>query len=412
MRQNTPRIRFKFLLTLMLVLANVLFAQKSVNLTDMELAVQVQFYSTVIAELTNISDAYSYKASDCDELLVYTSNNPNISTSTIVGPYFNSKKGFSIEEYGKTATEEMRHSLNKVKFKLSQYPNLYMEHSEGEELYFIYDTRDCNYYSACPESGTQDVTIRLTNNGSYYQVWFKKYHPTDSTPPSSSTGWVDVSQSTYRCWNVMGNTHCDLNWENLAPNAPQNLQLSGSAGANPTITWQQNKEPDLDGYKIYRSENGQSYNLLFRVGESVTSYTDSEVTIGSSKFDPTVCYKVRAYDTDNLESQLSTSACTRYSAINKRTVDLDAKIEYNLSNPYPNPFNPSTKINYSIKRAGNAQIVLYDILGNTIKILLDEYLSEGNYTLVLNSSMLASGIYFYSFSVNNYFDIKKMQVIK
>lgn len=90
----------------------------------------------------------------------------------------------------------------------------------------------------------------------------------------------------------------------------------------------------------------------------------------------------------------------------------DNQITYSLSQNYPNPFNPSTKINYSIAKPGNVKIEVFDILGNRIKTLVDEFKQVGNYTVNFNAQNLSSGIYIYRIQANDYVKIMKMNLLK
>ena len=87
-------------------------------------------------------------------------------------------------------------------------------------------------------------------------------------------------------------------------------------------------------------------------------------------------------------------------------------VEYLLLQNYPNPFNPSTTIRYSIKEPGIVRLEIYDILGNMIKVLVNEYRDIGSYDAVFDAASLPSGIYFYKIRVNNFTSIQKMQLIK
>ena len=69
---------------------------------------------------------------------------------------------------------------------------------------------------------------------------------------------------------------------------------------------------------------------------------------------------------------------------------------YQLYNNYPNPFNPSTKIFYSLPEKSHVMLKIYDMIGNEISELVNEDKSAGNYSIDFNASNLASGIYFYS----------------
>jgi hypothetical protein len=87
-----------------------------------------------------------------------------------------------------------------------------------------------------------------------------------------------------------------------------------------------------------------------------------------------------------------------------------------LLNAYPNPFNPSTKISWQIPVGSWQTLKIYDLLGNEVATLIDEYKSAGKYEVEFNSSSgiqdLASGIYFYQLKAGEYINTKKMILLK
>ena len=83
-----------------------------------------------------------------------------------------------------------------------------------------------------------------------------------------------------------------------------------------------------------------------------------------------------------------------------------------LQQNYPNPFNSTTKIRYSIKTFGRIKLALYDVLGNEIKILVDEEKTPGEYEFTFNASDLSSGVYFYKLISGNYIETKKVILLK
>ena len=69
---------------------------------------------------------------------------------------------------------------------------------------------------------------------------------------------------------------------------------------------------------------------------------------------------------------------------------------YSLEQCYPNPFNPSTTIKYSLPEECRVRLTVYNLLGETISVVEDNYKPAGDYNIVFNASSLASGVYFYS----------------
>jgi hypothetical protein len=87
-------------------------------------------------------------------------------------------------------------------------------------------------------------------------------------------------------------------------------------------------------------------------------------------------------------------------------------VKYSLSQNFPNPFNPVTKINYSIPKSGFVLLKVFDILGREIANLVSENKTSGYYSIDFNASDLTSGVYFYKLTSGTYSEVKKMTVIK
>jgi photosystem II stability/assembly factor-like uncharacterized protein len=92
-------------------------------------------------------------------------------------------------------------------------------------------------------------------------------------------------------------------------------------------------------------------------------------------------------------------------------------LSFELLSNFPNPFNPSTNITFTIPSHGSVMINIYDILGNKVKTLLDEGLNSGKHSINWNGEndkgvKTASGIYFYQIKWNNAVQTRKMLLIK
>jgi hypothetical protein len=90
----------------------------------------------------------------------------------------------------------------------------------------------------------------------------------------------------------------------------------------------------------------------------------------------------------------------------------NGSMDFQLYQNYPNPFNPSTIISYSLSNASNVTIKVFDILGNEVATLVNEFKPAGNYELEFNASRLTSGLYFYRIISGNYSNTKKMLILK
>jgi len=94
--------------------------------------------------------------------------------------------------------------------------------------------------------------------------------------------------------------------------------------------------------------------------------------------------------------------------------DFQISESFSLSQNYPNPFNPTTIINYQLPKSGFVTLKVYDVLGNEVALLVNEYMQAGVYKtqLAANAFNLASGVYFYRLTVGTFSDTKKMLLIK
>ncbi len=97
--------------------------------------------------------------------------------------------------------------------------------------------------------------------------------------------------------------------------------------------------------------------------------------------------------------------------------DVTHPSDFKLEQNYPNPFNPATKIRYTAppnlpKGEALIQIKVYDLLGNEIATLINEFEQPGNYEIQFDAGTLSSGMYFYSLTANGFSSTKKMILLR
>ncbi|MDR3668180.1 MAG: FISUMP domain-containing protein [Ignavibacteriaceae bacterium] len=125
------------------------------------------------------------------------------------------------------------------------------------------------------------------------------------------------------------------------------------------------------------------------------SYIDKNVEPGKYS------YRLKMVDFDGT---------TKYSKIIEVVVNPSVKFE--LSNAYPNPFNPTTIIHYQIPINTIVTIKLFDVLGKEIEILVNEVKPAGVYEIMLNGKNLSSGTYYYQMKAGNFLETKKLILLK
>ena len=86
--------------------------------------------------------------------------------------------------------------------------------------------------------------------------------------------------------------------------------------------------------------------------------------------------------------------------------------DFSLQQNYPNPFNPSTVIYWQVPVGSHQTLKIYDVLGNEVVTLVDEYKPAGNYEIEWNATGLPSGVYFYRLHAGDFVETKKMLLMK
>jgi parallel beta-helix repeat protein len=98
-------------------------------------------------------------------------------------------------------------------------------------------------------------------------------------------------------------------------------------------------------------------------------------------------------------------------------VEIISPNEFVLEQNYPNPFNPSTKISWQSPVSGHQTLKIFDVLGNEVATLFDEYREAGRYEVEFNVAQvsrpeISSGLYLYKLTAGNFSAIRKMMLIK
>jgi len=187
---------------------------------------------------------------------------------------------------------------------------------------------------------------------------------------------------------------------NLGLSAPIGLSFNGNSlsGSHP-----------LPGMTIdvYRANR-------FELAASAYEWLGSTVTTANGTFsflisDPSV-QAVSVTATNPFIS--STSNLVKLSLVTSIEDETAFPTEFAINQNYPNPFNPSTKISWQSPVGSHQTLKIYDILGNEVKTLVDEYREAGRYEVDFDASELTSGVYFYKLQIGNNTFTKKMAVIK
>ncbi|HWA07224.1 MAG TPA: T9SS type A sorting domain-containing protein, partial [Ignavibacteria bacterium] len=145
--------------------------------------------------------------------------------------------------------------------------------------------------------------------------------------------------------------------------------------------------------------NGTPYTFRGWIGSGLNSYTSPD----STGNDTAVSILIR-----NPISEVA-----RWTVpIGIQNISTEIPKEYKLYQNFPNPFNPTTNINFDIIRNGNVRIIVYDLLGREVETLVNQDMSPGRYKLDFNAVNYASGMYIYKIMSSDFVDVKKMLIVK
>lgn len=176
---------------------------------------------------------------------------------------------------------------------------------------------------------------------------------------------------------------------------------------NVTLLWGTSNEINNSGFEIERydaNKNGAAVwgKISFINGNGTTSephdysFTDSRLASGNYK------YRLK---------QIDYNGSFEYHNLNSDVV-IGTPGSYNISQNYPNPSNPKSKIDYEIPASGKVVLQIYDVTGQQVTTLVDKIQDAGYYTAEFDGTSLASGIYFYRLTSQNFSMVKKMVLVK
>jgi hypothetical protein len=180
--------------------------------------------------------------------------------------------------------------------------------------------------------------------------------------------------------------------DNIAPNVPQGLAAQPADGGI-LLTWNRNRENDLQQYAIYRATQANfdpATMATYTYATADTFYLDEKVSR-----DTTYYYAISAVDRAGNESGFSSKVSAALVTEVADGDDPQIPKQYQLYQNYPNPFNSATKIRFDLPSGGEVKISVFDVKGNLVKDISKRAYKAGYHEVILNTAGLATGIYFY-----------------
>ncbi len=166
------------------------------------------------------------------------------------------------------------------------------------------------------------------------------------------------------------------------------------------------------GFEIQRAQNNFIFNIIGFVEGNGNSNSPKHYTFADSLVEMTgiIYYRLKQIDFDGTSAYSDTVTVDFLSSITLESSNIPS--QFSISNNYPNPFNPATKINFELPFQQALKINLFDVRGKLVKEIASQEFLPGIYQLYLDFSIYSSGIYFVRFESQNNVVTKRMTFVK
>ena len=174
----------------------------------------------------------------------------------------------------------------------------------------------------------------------------------------------------------------------------------------PTLNW--NDIPNTFDYGVQLTNDPNFQSLII----NVNGLTNSEYTVPSGILELNKVYFWRANARNGLGTGPFSAIWFFTSVVTNISTNGEIPKEFRLYNNYPNPFNPTTNIKFSIPTQGFVTLKVFNSLGKEVATLVNENMSVGTYEVNFDAGSITSGVYFYRLQSDNFTETKRMMLIK
>lgn len=201
--------------------------------------------------------------------------------------------------------------------------------------------------------------------------------------------------------SIVDGIHISNNWD---VTVPVELTSFSAAAVNNSVrlSWSTATETNNQGFVVEKSANKANWSkIAFVAGSGNSSKPLNYSYLDNSSLNGKNYYRLK---------QLDNSGSFEYSKVIE--VNVNSPKEYKLFANYPNPFNPSTKIAFSLAESQVVKLRVFNMLGQEVKILLNSKMDAGRHEITFNAGSLTSGVYIYKLEAGNFVQTKTMMLVK
>jgi hypothetical protein len=169
-----------------------------------------------------------------------------------------------------------------------------------------------------------------------------------------------------------------------------------------TLNWTTETELNNQGFEVQRRlAEGQFITIGHVQGFGTTterkqySFTDAGLETGN------YYYRLKQVDFNGV-----------YEYSNEIFVEVNPPLVFGLDQNYPNPFNPTTSINFSLAEPSFVKLAVYNLLGEEVALLKNEFMTAGSFNVTFDAASLPSGMYLYKLETAQFSSVRKMMLMK
>jgi hypothetical protein len=279
--------------------------------------------------------------------------------------------------------------------------------------------------------------ILVANNSYGHEKWYIDYLVNNPYMPDSAINKVHrmpaMSGKTYKFFSGTTNGHKNFPYMNLANNYPAvdttlEWPPAYNAAVDPGFFLNPENIDSIKAFLLGRWMTGKDVNWSFDILSDIQqswplsedmSYTNT--TLKTAAMGGFPLGDLFHWWPSQYTSWKAQKAAEEASITNMLTNGISTGVEqtqsiiplkYELGQNFPNPFNPTTKINYSIQEKGYVTLKIFNLLGQEVATVFEGERSAGNYTATFSGKEFSSGVYFYRLQAGNFSSTKKLVLMK
>lgn len=266
-------------------------------------------------------------------------------------------------------------------------------------------------FSTDESMGYADYEIRFNDSSAYYISGLQGGF-SDRTILTKKDSLSKAGKLPFEIWYIGKNSDPTDDKRLILKVLDKNAGVLDSTIAIPDRKWTQLASGDWEQVFAFESATLDPTNLpvVESVASGIRDHKIGRITFTGDVPESGTVIKISSYKPLVPGDEFTVTA--RKAILTNTNNESGIVDTYMLNQNYPNPFNPNTTISYSVANPGLVSIKIFNILGEEIAILLNEYKNIGRFSVNFDASKLSSGIYFYTLTSGNFISTKKMVLLK